>query len=1108
MLDNTRETVKINAFSLAIEEQAPHETKKYVAQRIQKATEEVLLKIEKRKELEAYLNGDVSVSEKINVIPTVNTLSSDNHINSEIIIRNNTLSTKNTNVSNFEQSVTISGNNRGLKTTNESNTLNGRSINVLDNQQSIVNSGNNSLLKTTDAINTNIYNINLNNSEGLGFEKKKLLEIGNDRGRDPIIEAIKQKIKTINYLLEKRPENDSLLEDKNYWVDVLRGLNNGLKYSEIYDQPTHERFKDFYYDFLTFHPIVDDLKSIYWEGVSEKMIKVIQNNLLKKSKADSYWEFLIKKLRNINVDVLQLFLDHEELFFILQEALNLYDLPQSINIYTKTKVYPKLFTSNIYASIGRKEIYGKLKGLELVYDNDGASLLQKIEEVELYTKGERIKKKDGKYPVLFEGQWYDKDRINNPTNPNSTFWKASVYNVEYNKAYLYRTIAQRHAFYKFADAYLKSKGVISEWFDAAAKVTINDLFTAEVTVGAASKGSFTSYFLSGDTKDFLRGGNKFLLPYNMKNVKALIEGKGTINLNFTDANGKQQTFEGFTKKQLDFKLVELEQTLVQEYINKYVKDNKTDSRFVKFLEKYNIKDTPQENLQDILDEINGLFKGKIVKEGKDITPYITSKIDKIVNEVVPFVDDFHIEDFSFIAEDITELIIEKHFVDDKGKIYFDFKNYEHRVKLGKLMVEKLYYQRYRDTIANKLELVRQKPKDFIVDVPKKFKDYVKFQIPEKRLFLKDYYEELKSDLERIDRIIINHKDHDIFDAEFIEEKLKLAYQTFIKTWQKNNPEFMDDIEVFYENLIKDYEAFKIKAKEALQNVKELPEAMQQDVINAIDEIFKYQEYNISLLKETKEKFRKIEETFNEGKKLFKSKIQEVKKIKNKYLTKEKIVKTALDTGALMLEDLAKEIYPDIVNIRGNDEGIKQELFKTSAEATVAILIYEFLKGEGKSLRKFDYNTHPFAKEMFQGRILEEIIKEVVDLMERDNHDFRNLNDSKNYQVKLEFSPNISLGKKVMMDYKNTSIQEKIKLIRGLIESVDKHLNSNWTQLFVGGSLAYVYIKNKEVHIKIENTTGRKSFALHLVENIKSNKKSKRPKMSDIKQEIYFSFKLP
>ncbi len=921
---------------------------------------------------------------------------------------------------------------------------------------------------------------------------------------DYLQKVIQEKLKTLEYQIKNSPKNETLQEEKVYWTDILHKLQNGESYESFFTKKDHERFTDFYVDFIATYPMADEFKTINWEETRKKMIVAIEGKLLKQSYADPYWAMLIAKLSIPNIDVLQLFTDYQELFLILRDVFEVDMLPLSINITSSSKkVYPKLFTDNIYANIGTSAIYDELRNLKISKVDGAYQILRVLDEVVVSNVGERYKNEDGSSPALLEGQWYVWDRVGDSIKPGSSFWNACVYNTENEKAYLYKTIEQRHAYYKFADAYLKSLGIVNEWFDAAAKVTMNNLFTAEVTVGAASKGAVTSYFLSGDTNDFLRGGNEFLLAHNMKNLQALIEGKGTINLSFIDANGQQQTFEGLTKKQLDFKLVEFEQSLVQEYINKYIKDNKTESSFIKFLEKYDIYDTPRENLKDILDEINGLFQGKIIKEGVDITPYIT----KVVNQA-PYV---HIKDFSFIAEDGTEFIIEKHFTDDNGSVYFDFNNYKHRVKLGQLMVEELYYQREKDILIDKLEIVRQNPDEFIADIPETFKDYVDLDIPDKRMFLKDYYQEFKNDLQALDRIIINHEDHEIFSADFIEEKLKTAYQTFIETWQKNNPEFMDDIEKFYKDLVKDYEDYKEKATEALKNIEDIPKAVQQDVINTIEETLKIKENEITSLQETAKTYESIKNTFNEGVKLYEEKTEELRKLKNTYVTKEKFIKTALDTGASMLKELAQEIYPDIVNVKGNDEKKKDKLFEESAEATVAILVYEFLEGEGTTPREFYYDKHPFAKAMFQGRILEEIIKEVVDNMERNKHDFKNVTESENYKVDLEFSPSIKLGKKIIKDYKNTSIEEKYKLISGLIESGDKHLNSNWTQLFIGGGTAYVYIKDKEVHIKIENFTSKSSFALHMLKNEENNKKGKngkRPIFSTIKQEIYFSFKLP
>ena len=54
----------------------------------------------------------------------------------------------------------------------------------------------------------------------------------------------------------------------------------------------------------------------------------------------------------------------------------------------------------------------------------------------------------------------------------------------------------------------------------------------------------------------------------MKNAKDLLA-DGKLSGGFIDANGANQSFEGLTGLALDLKMVEFEQSKVQEYINSY-----------------------------------------------------------------------------------------------------------------------------------------------------------------------------------------------------------------------------------------------------------------------------------------------------------------------------------------------------------------------------------------------------------------------------------------------------------------------------------------------------------------------------------------------------------
>ena len=230
---------------------------------------------------------------------------------------------------------------------------------------------------------------------------------------------------------------------------------------------------------------------------------------------------------------------------------------------------------------------------------------------------------------------------------------------------------------------------------------MNDPFMGQVAVGGSDIGTFAVNFLSSEVAAFLRGGNEFLLKHNMHNVKLLVEGKGTIQASFIDGNGNAQDFDGLTKKELDFKLVEFEQSLVQQYILNYPKDNKATSIIEEYFEEY-LGNTPKEDLQEIIAEIDINFGGL----------------------------------FSFMGEDTTQDIIIKYFTKN-GKLSFSFANYNDRVRLGQLMVEELYYLRSRDVFAAKLEKIRQNPSEFSEKPSQEKFDKAKKDIPEKDVKIKD-----------------------------------------------------------------------------------------------------------------------------------------------------------------------------------------------------------------------------------------------------------------------------------------------------------------------------------------------------------------------------------
>lgn len=178
-------------------------------------------------------------------------------------------------------------------------------------------------------------------------------------------------------------------------------------------------------------------------------------------------------------------------------------------------------------------------------------------------------------------QWYStgvSDRISNWDS--KTFHSAALYSTNNSRASAYQTVYQRNAYYGWVQEQADAKGYNSKWFGAA------DLVTRWNGVGGVDLMNLA--FMHDNTESFLRGGNEFLFGHNIKNAKGLLA-NGSLSGGFTDANGASQSFEGLTGIALDNKLVEFEQSKVQEYINNY-KGN---------------------DLNDIMSEINELMSSRV-----------------------------------------------------------------------------------------------------------------------------------------------------------------------------------------------------------------------------------------------------------------------------------------------------------------------------------------------------------------------------------------------------------------------------------------------------------------------------------------------------------------
>jgi hypothetical protein len=771
-----------------------------------------------------------------------------------------------------------------------------------------------------------------------------------------------------------------------------------------------------------------------------------------------YYKKMIKEIKNPNANIQQLFSEHDELFLLLKSVFP--NLPSKITIQTKKVIYPDLSPQKMYPDIGVESMYFIWSG----------TLLDEIEIK--YGKGEKPQDKNGKYPNLKEGQWYDYDRMDNPTKEGSTFWKASLYNTIKGQHHFYHTIEQRHAYYKFVDAYLKTKGIISEWFDAAARVTMgamSDKMQGETALGAAE--GVNLYYLSDSTEEFLKMGNRYLFSDNMQNVKLLLAGEGKLSGEFMDAKGNKQSFRDLSKQELDFKLVEFEQSLVQEYINSSFSD------------------------------LNNSFMKKSLDEVPSTSG--NEKYDTIVKQVS--------ENFThWMAPDIIQDIMEKHFMKE-GKLTFNFANYDDRVKLGQLMVKELYYLREKDTFSAKTDKIILAPKSYALKPTQKPFNPSK-KVADKEIRIKEIYAKIRLSGKRIIKIYKNinalkegFKNNEYPELARILEMVKLeleaAFQDYInnikrlkyaidkyikkiKKYWENPEELKEEIEKIMLLLYNEFnKEIKNQVDEFYEEIKGLSENMYTEFKWFSEDLYKSLEEMPKHLENLEESIGNVKETVLNSY----DKLKEYWEDPNELLNdvEDYTDKKMEPHNPALIEYLTKTavaIYPDLMEVVRKD-GKKGDLLRTNYQATVAILLYEFANGTNVPERKFNYNEHVFANKILEGRVLKEIMKEAVDILERDHYDFKNMPNSAVYLLTLDFSPSLSP--------------------RSWLEALDKHFDSNLAQFFLGGSVAYFYIENKKMVGQIQNKTSRSSVMLHLAKDYEGKNKN----LASITQKIYFTFDL-
>ncbi|MFB9079035.1 hypothetical protein ACFFLS_09945 [Flavobacterium procerum] len=221
-----------------------------------------------------------------------------------------------------------------------------------------------------------------------GMDGKQSLTIPTTlQNNEPSVEVVKAEIQ--KKLNEAKKENNP--EATEYWTRISKAFEEGMVASDFNGKPNEMLFTQMYTALKQSKSLVE-IRNFNWENVRKEMIKAIDANILKeKISGDSKkrWTTIKMQLSNENADIANLFAN-DELFALLREVLGLEDLPNTITITTKTKIYPNLSPGRLYARIGKKDVYASLRKIDKIDEkgravNSGAVKIKNTNAVSFMT---------------------------------------------------------------------------------------------------------------------------------------------------------------------------------------------------------------------------------------------------------------------------------------------------------------------------------------------------------------------------------------------------------------------------------------------------------------------------------------------------------------------------------------------------------------------------------------------------------------------------------------------------------------------------------------------------------------------------------------------------
>ncbi|URC12543.1 glycoside hydrolase family 104 protein [Flavobacterium sp. B183] len=196
-----------------------------------------------------------------------------------------------------------------------------------------------------------------------GVEAQQMLTIPEklQTNGEPTLEAVKEAIR-------KKIEQANAANDRTaveYWTKISKAFdeNKGASIQDFDGKPNHTLFTEMYVALKQLNSVTT-AQNFNWEIVREKMIKAIDTNILLGEISEGSkkrWKIIQQELQKDSTNVANLFEQYNELFLLLGQVEGLDDLPGTITITTKTKIYPNLSADRLYGKIGKEAVYVFLK---------------------------------------------------------------------------------------------------------------------------------------------------------------------------------------------------------------------------------------------------------------------------------------------------------------------------------------------------------------------------------------------------------------------------------------------------------------------------------------------------------------------------------------------------------------------------------------------------------------------------------------------------------------------------------------------------------------------------------------------------------------------------